>query len=57
MGGATASTSQSSQELDHQLKSTRGGTHGSGSICGRVWPCWTSVRGAVLGLRSLDALV
>jgi hypothetical protein len=23
-------------------------THGSGHICGRGWPCWTSVGGEVL---------
>jgi hypothetical protein len=35
--------------LDHQAKSTHGGTHGSSSICGRGWPCWTSVGGVALG--------
>jgi hypothetical protein len=29
--------------LDHQPKCTHGGTHGSNLICGRGWPCWTSV--------------
>jgi hypothetical protein len=28
-----------------------GGTQGSSCICGREWPCWTSVGGAVLGLK------
>jgi hypothetical protein len=42
-------TPWSSQGLDHQPKSTYGGTHGSGPICGRGWPCWTSVGGAALG--------
>jgi hypothetical protein len=41
----------SSWGLDHQPKSTHGGTHGSGHICGRGWPCWTSVGGQPLGLR------
>jgi hypothetical protein len=53
-GGTTVSTSQhlplqSSKELDHQPKSTHGGTHGSSRICGRGWPLWTSVGGAALG--------
>jgi hypothetical protein len=42
-------TPRSSQWLDHQLKSTHEGTYGSGSICGRRWPCWTSVGGVALG--------
>jgi hypothetical protein len=46
---STGQTSQSSRGLDHQPKSTRGGTHGSSLICGRGWPCWTSVGGATLG--------
>ena len=33
---------QSSQGLNHQPKSTHGGTHGSSCICSRGWPCWTS---------------
>ena len=52
MGVATVSTSQipqSSQGLDHQPKSTHGGIHGSCYICGRGWPCWTSVGGLALG--------
>ena len=40
---------RSSQGLDHQPKSVHGGTHGSGHICVRGWPCWTSVRGETLG--------
>jgi hypothetical protein len=36
---------QSSQGLNHQSKSTHGGTHGSSSICSRRWPCQTSMRG------------
>jgi hypothetical protein len=40
---------QSSQGLAWQPKSAHGGTHGSSLICGREWPCWTSVGGAALG--------
>jgi hypothetical protein len=50
--GAIVSTGQishSSQGLDCQSKSTHGGTHGLGHICGRKWPYWTSVGGAALG--------
>jgi hypothetical protein len=49
--GATLSTGQTplrSRELDHQPKSTHGGTHGSGHICGRGWPCWTSLGGCAM---------
>jgi hypothetical protein len=52
MEGATVSTSQTpqkSQGLDHQPKIIHGGTHASGRICGRGWPCWTSVGGEALG--------
>jgi len=35
--------------LDHQPKSTHGGTHGPSHICGSGWPCWTSVGGVALG--------
>jgi hypothetical protein len=48
---ATVSVDQtpwSSRGLDHQPKSTHGGTHGSSSICGRGWICWTSVGGVTL---------
>jgi hypothetical protein len=44
--GATVSTGQtplSTQGLDHQPKNTHGATHGAGHICGREWPCCTSV--------------
>ena len=37
-----------------QPKSTHGGTHGSGHMCGRRWSCWTSVRGAALGLEGFQ---
>jgi hypothetical protein len=45
---------QSSQGLNHQPKSTYGGTHGSSCscyicICSRGWPCWTSMGGEALG--------
>jgi hypothetical protein len=39
----------SSQGLDHQPKNTHGLTHGAGHICGRRWPCWTSVGEKALG--------
>jgi hypothetical protein len=50
--GATVSTGQtprSYQGLDQQSNSTHGGTHDSGHVCGRGWPCWTSVEGMALG--------
>lgn len=62
MGEATVSTGQTMapflifQGLDHQPKSTHGGTHGSGHICGRGWPCWTSVGGAALGPEDFRCL-
>jgi hypothetical protein len=36
---------QSSQGLNHQPKSTHGGTHGSSCICSRGWPCRSSMEG------------
>jgi hypothetical protein len=51
-GFATLSTGQipwSFQGLEHQPKNTHGGTHGFGHICGRGWPCWTSVEREALG--------
>ena len=45
------------QGLDHQQKGPHLGTHGSGHICGRGWPCWTSGGEASLGLRVFDAPV
>jgi hypothetical protein len=48
--GATMLTGPwSSQGLDHQPKNTHGGTHGTGCICSRGWPCWTYVGGEALG--------
>ena len=47
--GQTPLSSRSSQGLDHRSKGTHGGTHGSSHICGRGWPCWTSVGGEALG--------
>jgi hypothetical protein len=52
IGGTTIltnHTTQSSLGLNHQPKSTHGWTHGSSHICSRVWPCWTSMEGEVLG--------
>jgi hypothetical protein len=43
-----ACTPQSSQELNHQPRSTHGGTHGSSCICSRGWPTWSSVGGEAL---------
>ena len=39
----------SSQGLNHQLKSTHGGTLGSSHICSRGWPSCLSVVGKALG--------
>jgi hypothetical protein len=36
-GRTTVSTNQTSPELNHQPKSTHGGTHGSSHICSRGW--------------------
>ena len=41
--------SQSSQGLNHQPKSTHGGTNGSSCIYSRGWPCWLSMGGKALG--------
>ena len=52
IGRTTISTNQtphSSQGLNHQPKSTHGGTHGSSCICSRGWPCGTSKGGEALG--------
>jgi hypothetical protein len=40
---------KSLQVLDHQLKSTHGGTHGSSCICSRGWPYCTSMGGEACG--------
>jgi hypothetical protein len=40
---------QSSQGLNHQPKSTHGGTDDSNYICSRGWPCWSSMGGETLG--------
>jgi hypothetical protein len=40
---------QSSQGLNHQGKSTHGGSHDSSHICSKGWPCGTSMRGEALG--------
>jgi hypothetical protein len=49
IGKTTISTNQSTQGLNHQPKSTHGGTHGSSHICSRGWPCWTSLGRGALG--------
>jgi hypothetical protein len=48
--GRTISSSLSSnlQGLNHQPKSTHGGTHGSRCICSRGWPCQASMEGEAL---------
>ena len=51
---STGQTSLSSQGLDHQPKNTHGGTHGAGHICGRVWPCWSSMGGEALRPESIQ---
>jgi len=45
---STNQTTQSSQGLNHQPKSTHGGTHGSSCICSRGWHCLASTRGEAL---------
>jgi hypothetical protein len=53
IGGTTIWTNQytkSSQRLNHQPKSTHGGTYSNNCLCSRGWPCGTSVRGEALGL-------
>uniref|UniRef100_UPI00402B7EF4 uncharacterized protein LOC143313154 n=1 Tax=Arvicanthis niloticus TaxID=61156 RepID=UPI00402B7EF4 len=46
---STNQTPQGSQGLNHQPKSTHGGTCGSSCICNRGWPCQTSTGGEALG--------
>jgi hypothetical protein len=50
LGGTTWTNlyPQSSQGLNHQPKSTHGGTHGSSCICSRGWPSQSSMWGEVL---------
>jgi hypothetical protein len=51
IGGTTIRTNQypqSSQQPNHQLKSTHGGTHGSSYICSRGWPSRSSMGGEAL---------
>ena len=40
-------------ELNHQLKSTHGGTHGSGYICSRGWPSRSSMGEALGPVKAL----
>ena len=50
--GRTISTNQipqSFQGLNHQPKSTHGGTHGSSHICSRGWPSGSSMGGGARG--------
>jgi hypothetical protein len=52
MGRTTISTNQtpkSSQGLNHQPRSTHGGTHGYCHTCSREWPCLASREGDALG--------
>jgi hypothetical protein len=46
---STNQTTQSSQGLNHQTRSTHRGTYSSNSICGRGWPCQASMGGEALG--------
>jgi hypothetical protein len=46
---STNQTTQSSQGLNQQPKSTHGTTCDSRCICSRGWPCWTSVGGEAHG--------
>ena len=43
------STAQTSQGLNHQPKSTHGGSHGSSYICSRGQRRWSSMGGEALG--------
>jgi hypothetical protein len=45
----TNQTTQSSQGLNHQPKSTHKGPHGSSCMCSKGWLCWVSVGGEALG--------
>jgi hypothetical protein len=45
----TNQSSQSFQGLNHQPKSTHGGTHGSSRICSRGWSCRASMGEEALG--------
>jgi hypothetical protein len=49
VGRTAISTNQSSQGLNHQPRSTHGGTHGSSCICNRGWSCWASMGEEALG--------
>jgi hypothetical protein len=49
IGRTTISTNQSSQGLNHQQKSTHGGTYGSSHIFSREWPCQASMGEEALG--------
>jgi hypothetical protein len=40
---------QSYQGLNHQPRSTHGGTCGSSRLCSRGWPCWASMGEEALG--------
>jgi hypothetical protein len=42
-------SSPRTQGLNHQPKSTHGGTHGSSCICSRGCPSWSSMGGEALG--------
>jgi hypothetical protein len=42
-------TTQCFQGLDYQPRSVQGGIHSSRYICGREWPCLTSIGGEALG--------
>ena len=46
---STHQTLKCSQGLNHQPKTTHGGTNGSSRICSRGWPCGVSRGGEALG--------
>jgi hypothetical protein len=46
---STIQTPPSSQELNHQPKSTHGGTHNSSHLCSKGRAYWTSMGGEALG--------
>ena len=49
MSTGQTSLPQNSWGVDQQPKNTHGATHDPGHICGRGWPCWTSVGEEALG--------
>jgi hypothetical protein len=48
---------RSSRRLDQRSKNAHGWIHTAGCICGRGWPCWTSMREEALGPEGVRAPV